>query len=165
MSYLDEDERNEWAFAALKNIHKSAAGKSLIHAEKVLINKEGYDFPCPICGATVDYSGGVHLLDTRAKASCAACLKQVKRELLKEKLLASVIRDKFFAAVLCPECFNSDKMLQIRGSKRELKAFCGTCDECNGIFEADTLEEIKRLMQEHPEHGTFKIYQEEPIKA
>lgn len=158
LDLTDEGERQEQAFEILKKIHKSKAGQEMIHTEKCLTNKEGYDFPCPICGATVEYDGSVNLPETKTKAQCQACDKQVKKESLKEKILGSVVGKTLYAVLLCPKCYESDEVMKVN-HKRELKAEVALCDTCKKILDADTREELRQLIDAH-EHDSCKILQQ-----
>lgn len=157
LDLTDIGERQEQAFDILKKIHKSKAGQAMIHTEKCLTNSEGYDFACPICGATVEYDGTVNLPETKTKAQCQACGKQVKKEDLKEKILGGVASSTLYAVSLCSACRTNTKVLKVN-HKRELLPEVAICDDCGVIFDSNTKDGLQALIDEHP-HDNFKILQ------
>lgn len=157
IDFTEEGEKRTQAFFILKTLHKTKAGQELIHTEKCLTDKEGYDFPCPICGATMEYDGTVNLPETKTKAQCQACNKQVKKDTLKEKILFGIMGGAF-AVWLCQTCFDNDKIVKVN-HKRQLKAEVAFCDTCKKVFDADTRKELDALMEAH-EHDDFKVLQQ-----
>lgn len=161
MSILDlteDSERLGQAFEILKKLHRTKAGQELIHTEKCLTTKDGYDFACPICGATIEWDGAVNLPETKTKSQCQACGKQFKKESLKEKILGSVIGTNLYAATVCPTCYDSKAVMKVN-HKRQLKAEVAFCDNCKEVFDADTRAELDKLIDAHP-HEDFKILQQ-----
>ena len=158
VSFVGElEERQEQALEILKTIHKTKAGQELIHTEKCLTNKEGYDFACPVCGATVEFDGTVNLPETKTKAQCQACNKQVKKESLKEKILFGIIGTAY-AAWLCPKCYDSNQVVKVN-HKRQLKKEFAYCDDCKQVFDADTRQELDKLTDAHHENAGHAKYQ------
>ena len=65
--FTEEAELQGQAVEILKKIHKTKAGKAMIHTERCLTDSDGYPFACPLCGAEVDYAGRVTVPEKRER--------------------------------------------------------------------------------------------------
>lgn len=65
IDFTEEGEKQGQALEILRKIHRTKAGKEMIHTTKMLTDSEGYDFPCPLCGAEVTWDDRVVLAQKR----------------------------------------------------------------------------------------------------